>query len=147
MKPGICFKEIWSDDDVVVLKIDSFDGNSLFSTKVYVGHQSLVDLTAELSDFKDKVYGGIYDIQMGAFGPEYANGAFRARLHFSQHSKIHITVEAESEFEDFGRKNVASRATLYLISEPVLLDNFIAELLTLSAGSRDEAKLESLYPA
>ena len=63
MKPGICFKKIWFDDDVVELKIDSFDGNSLFSTKVYVGHQSLVDLTAELSDFKNEVYGGIYDIK------------------------------------------------------------------------------------
>jgi hypothetical protein len=40
-------------------------------------------------------------------------------------------------------KKVASKATLYLISEPVLLDNFIVELKALSAGSTDEAKLEA----
>jgi len=144
MKPGINFKRIWSDDDLIELRIDSCDGTSLFSIKVHVGHQSVSDLIAELYDFKDKVYGGIYDIQMGAFGPEYASGAFHARLHFHQHSRIHITIEGESEFNDFGGKNVASKATLYMATEPVLLDNFIAELKMLSAGSRNEAKLEAL---
>jgi len=151
MKPGIYLKEIWSDDDIVELKIESFDGKSLFSANMYIGRQglmyggqqSLKDLIDTLTVFKDQVNGGICDIQMGAFGPEYANGAFHARLHFHHHSKIHITVEAESGFEDFGTKNVAGRATLYLITEPVLLDNFIVELKMLSSGSRDEAKLEA----
>jgi hypothetical protein len=111
---------------------------------VYVGHQGMKDLIVELSIFKDHIYGGIYDIQMGEFGPEYASGAFHARLHFHQHSKLHITIEAQSEFEEFGTKNVASEATLYLISEPILLDNFIADLKALGAGLRDEAKLEAV---
>jgi hypothetical protein len=144
MKTGIYFKKIWSDDDLVELQIDSCDGNSLFSSKVYVGHRRLEDVVSELDVFKEELHGGIYEIQMGAFGPEYANGTFSARLHFYEHSKIHITIEAESEFGDFGGKNVAGRATLYLTSEPVLLDNFITELRALSAGSRTEAKLESL---
>lgn len=144
MKPGIYFKKIWFDDDVVELKIDSFDGNSLFSNKVYVGHQGMKDLIAELSVFRDHVYGGSYDIQMGEFGPEYASGAFHARLHFHKHSQIHITIKAQSEFEEFGMKNVASEATIYLVSEPILLDNFIAELKALSSGLRDEAKLEAV---
>jgi hypothetical protein len=96
-----------------------------------------------LAPSKDHVYGGIYDIQFGVFGPEYASGAFHARLHFHKLSKIHITVKAQSGFEEFGMKHVASESTLYLISEPILLDNFIAELKALSAGLRDEAKLEA----
>ena len=128
MNPGIYFKKIWFDDDVLEIQIHSSDGDSLFANRVYVGHQSLKDLIAELSVFKDHVYGGIYDIQLGSFGPEYASGAFHARLHFQQLSKIHITVTAQSGFEEFGMKQVASQATLYLISEPILLDNFIAEL-------------------
>jgi hypothetical protein len=143
MKSGIYFKKLWFDDDVVELQIDSCDGNSLFSNQVFVGHQAIKDLIAELSVFKDHVYGGIYDIQFGAFGPEYARGAFHARLHFQKLSKIHITVKAQSGFQEFGMKHVASESTLYLISEPILLDNFIAELKALSAGLRDEAKLEA----
>jgi hypothetical protein len=144
MNAGIHFKKIWFDDDVIELKIDSFDGNSLFSNEAYVGHHDMVNLIAGLNNFKDQVYGGIYDIQLGAFGPEYAGGAFHARLHFQDRGKVHITINTQSQFEEFGMKNVASEATLYLVSEPALLDNFIAELKALKAGLRDEAKLEAV---
>ena len=143
MKTGIYFKKVWFDDDLIELKIDSSDGQSLFSHKVYVGHQELDELIAGLNIFRDHVHGGLYNIQLGEFGPEYAKGAFHARLHFQQLSKIHITVKAQSEFEEFGIKKVASEATIYLISEPVLLDNFIAELRALRAGLRDEVKFEA----
>ena len=83
------------------------------------------------------MYGGIYDIRLGSFGPEYASGTFHARLHFQKLSKIHITVKAQSGFEEFGMKHVASEATLYLVSEPIPLDNFITELKALSAELRD----------
>jgi hypothetical protein len=143
MKPGIYLKKTWFDEDVIELKIDSSDGNSLFSNKVYVGHQEMDDLIAGLSNFRNHVHGGIYNIQFGEFGPEYANGAFHARLHFQKPGKIYVTLNAQLEFEEFGIKNVASEATLYLVSEPILLDNFIDELKALNAGLRDEAKLEA----
>ena len=147
MKPGIYFEKIWSDDDLIEIKIDSFDGSSLFSNKVYVSNSGIKDLIAGLSDFKGKVYGGIYDLRMGEFGTEYANGAFHARLHFHHHSKIHITIKAQNEFEDFGMKKVASEATLYLTCEPIMLDNFIAELKGLKTSARPDAKLEALRVA
>lgn len=52
MNPGIYVKKIWFDDNVVELKIDSFDGNSLFSNKVYVGHQKMDDLITGLYTIK-----------------------------------------------------------------------------------------------
>ena len=143
MQPGISLKKIWSDEHLIELKIDSFDGNSLFSNEVYVGHQEIEDLIEGLNTFKDHVHGGIYDIQLGEFGPEYANGAFQARLHFHSQSKLHITINAQSDFEEFGMKKVASEATLYLVSEAGLLDNFIVELRALKADMKDEAKLEA----
>jgi hypothetical protein len=143
MNPGIFFEKIWSDEDVVELKINSCDGYSLFSNKVYVGHPEMDELIAGLDAFRGHAYGGMYNIEFGAFGPEYANGAFHARLHFQKPGKIYVTVKAQSGFEDFGVKNVASEATLYFTSEPVLLDNFIAELRALRTGLTDEAKLEA----
>lgn len=68
------------------------------------------------------------------FGPEYANGAFVARLHFQDRGKIHVSINAQSEFEDFGIKRVASEAQLYFITETALLDNFITELKSLNNG-------------
>jgi hypothetical protein len=143
MKPGIHFKKIWFDNDVVELRIESFDGDSFFTTKVYVGHQDFDALIEGLNAFKDHVYGGIFNIKLGGFGPEYANGAFDARLHFQNRGKIHVTIKSQSDYKEFGDKNVASEATLYLISEPGLLDNFIGELRQLQTTVTDEATLEA----
>ena len=142
MKPGIRFEKIWFDDDMVELIVSSSDGTALFVNNVYAAHQSVDDLIIGLDTFKNQVYGGIYDIRFGEFGPEYANGAFEARLHFQDKGKIYITINAQSAFDSFGEKNVASEVTLYLVSEPALLDNCIAELRALKVGQRNDARLE-----
>jgi hypothetical protein len=46
--------------------------------------------------------------------------------------------------EEFANKVVASKATLYLKWEPVLLDRFIVEMVALAAGTSDEAELEGI---
>ena len=143
MNPGIYLQKIGFDEDVVELRIESSDGNSLFSNTVYVGHQELNDLIAGLNTFRDHICVGIYNIQFGAFGPEYDNEAFHARLHCQKPGKIYVTVNTQSEFKEFGIKKVASEATLYFTTEPILLDNFIAELRALRTGLKEEAKLEA----
>jgi hypothetical protein len=143
MTPGIQFTKIWFDIDVVEFEIESSDGKSLFSNQVYVGHGHLNDLIEGLSTFRRHVHGGIYDIAFGSFGPEYASGAFHARLHFQPPGKILVTVRGQSDFREFGMKTVASEATLFMWTEPILLDNFIAELRSLASGKREEAHLEA----
>ncbi|MDO9114143.1 MAG: hypothetical protein Q7U63_10145 [Polaromonas sp.] len=144
MKPGISFTKIWFDDDMVELRIQVSNGRSTFVNEVYVGHQQLTELVADLSRFKAHVHGGIYDIAFGSFGPEYAHGAFHARLHFQDRGILFVTVKSQTDFQDFGKKNVASEATLYLKTEPALLDNFIAEVKEMSDGKRENAALETI---
>ncbi|CAN7153357.1 hypothetical protein [Polaromonas sp. LjRoot131] len=144
MKPGISFTKIWFDDDMVELRIKVSNGDSIFTNDVYVGHQQLMDLVKDMDRFKTHVHGGIHDVMFGAFGPEYASGAFHARLHFQERGILFVTVKSQSDFADFGKKNVASEATLYLRTEPALLDNFIEEIRQLSGGKRDDALLEAI---
>lgn len=129
---------------MVELRIEACDGTSSFMNKVYVGHQNLHDVIRELNTFKDHLHGGLYDLRFGEFGPEYAAGAFHARLHFQARGKLLISVRMESEYSEFGRKNVASAASLYLISEPSLLDSFIESLRAVCDGHRVDAELESI---
>lgn len=143
MKTGIYLRKIWFDNDVVELRVECSDGTSRFVTKVYAAHD-VNGAVEELSIFKTHVHGGIYELVLGAFGPEYAGGAFHARLHYRAPGQIFITVRGESDFEEFGIKTVASEATLYLRTEPALLDNFIAELAELKSGNRDDAHLEAV---
>ncbi len=144
MKAGIQLTKVWFDDDVVELRVDVSDGNSFFSNRVYVGYSTLSEIVSELNVFRDQVYGGLLDIRFGEFGPEFANGAFYAQLHFAKPGKLHITCKQQSEFEDFSVMKVASEATLYLETEPVLLDNFISDLRGLHMEKREEAYLEAI---
>jgi hypothetical protein len=144
MKTGISFTKIWFDDDMVELRIQVSDGPCTFVNEVYVGHQQLTELVAGLSRFKTHVHGGIYDMAFGSFGPEYAHGAFHARLHFQERGILFVTVKSQSNFQDFGKKNVASEATLYLRTEPALLDNFISAVKDMSDGKREDAALETI---
>lgn len=143
-RAGISFTKIWSDDDRVELRIEVSDGRSSFSNDVYVGRAQLGTVVAELHTFKNHIYGGLYDLRFGEFGPEYASGAFHARLLFQERGLLHVTVKSQSEFNDFGKKNVASDATLFLKTEPALLDNFIRALASLSNGVEESAHLEAI---
>jgi hypothetical protein len=144
MTPSIAIEKVWSDDDVVELAITTSDGCSSFYVKAYTGHENLKSLVAGLDCFKDQLYGGIYDMKLGEFGPEYANGAFQARLHFHPDGRGHlfITVHAESDWRPFSKTDVASCATLYLKSEPALLDRFIGELRRVSSATHGSATFE-----
>lgn len=117
------------------------DGRSLFSTDIYVGHSHLNKIVDELDTFKTHVYGGIYDIEFGCFGPEYASGAARIRLHFHHLARICVSAFTESEYADFSIKKISSRGEVYFYSEPGLLDNFITELRSMSKQQSDEATL------
>jgi hypothetical protein len=144
MDRGIRIARIWSDDDVVELTIEVADGTSRFANRVYVGFGHLADTIASLDTFKMQVHGGLLDLRFGEFGCEYANGAFHARFHYGERGKLHITCQQESEFMEFGRKTVASCATMYLTSEPALLDRFIVELKRIPTDAHGEAHLEAV---
>jgi hypothetical protein len=144
MDRGIRIRRIWSDDDMVELAIEVANGVSRFVNQVYVGYQSLADAIANLDSFKTQLYGGLLDVRFGEFGPEYANGAFHARFHFPKPGKLFVTCRQESEFSEFGRKTVASCATMYICSEPALLDRFIEELRRIPTDAEGEAGLEAV---
>lgn len=55
---------------MVELRIEVCDGTSTFSNKVYVGNQDLCNVVVALNTFKDHIYGGLYDLRFGEFGPE-----------------------------------------------------------------------------
>jgi hypothetical protein len=142
MHQGITLKNIWHDDDMYEFQVISSDGVSIFVNEIYVGYGTYDELIEDLDRFKSQIYGGIYDIELGSFGPEYASGAFTARLHFQDRGLIYVSIQAQSEFVDFGKKNVASEARLFFKTEPALLDNFIHQLKQLKSGTTNEASLQ-----
>lgn len=144
MMRGIRFARQWIDEDMVELTIEIGDGSAVFSNQIYVGHKQLRDAVEGLHAFKDHVYGGIFNLRFGEFGPEYGSGAFDARLQFRQRGKIWLRVSAQSQFERFDGKDFASEATLYLITETALFDQFVRDFRAMSVGDGEQAKLEAI---
>jgi len=142
MDSNISLQKIWFDDSMEEFKVSVSNGTSLFSCEIYTDLNFVNELASELNSFREHIYGGIYDIEMGEFGPEYGSGAFKARLHFNETGKLCISTQQQSEFFDFSRRKESHEAKFYLRTEPILLDNFITELKTLASGSSDTAKLE-----
>src|SRR5687767_10661808 len=113
MSKGIRIDRVCSDEDGIELKVEVSDGRSSFVNAVYVGHAQLARAVSELGAFKDQVHGGLLDLRFGEFGPEYASGAFHGRFHFPRPGRLYVSCEQESDFAEFSKKTVASRATLY----------------------------------
>jgi hypothetical protein len=144
MKASILFENIWSDSDIVELKITVDDGNSSFCNRIYASYVQIHNIVIGLDEFKNHIYGGLFNFELGEFGPEFANGAFYGRLHFGTQGKIYISTKQQTEYFDFGRKNVASESNLYVISEPALLDNFIEQFRTIDKEVGNAALLECI---
>ena len=144
MKPGIRITRLWFDVDVVELRICVSDGTSSFSNDVYVDHDTFKEAVSSLQMFRNHSHGGLLNLQFGEFGPEFAKGAFHARFQLLMPGRLFVTCRQESGFEEFANKKVASKATLYVKSEPVLLDRFIEEMVALVARTSAEAELEGI---
>lgn len=141
MKPSLEIQKIWEDDDMIEVIFTVSDGQSTFATKLYVGRGTLKETVENLDRFRLKVHGGIYDLEWGSFGPEYASGAVRIRLHFYHNARLCISGLMESDYTEFGHKKIASKGELYFYSEPAWLDNFIEELRALCKGASNSASL------
>ena len=141
MNPHFTIQKIWNDDDLIELSIEVSDGKSMFLNTVYVATDAIQHLATDLAKFREQIYGGLYDIRFGEFGPEYANGALHARLHFHAHGRLFISTWQQTDFEEFTKTQVASEAKMYLKADPISLDNFIVELKSMNTGLNDKATL------
>jgi hypothetical protein len=143
-KPYLWLKKVWADDDIIELVILANDGGNTFSINVYAGHAEVKELYGKLNTFRTQIHGGIIDVTLGSFGPEYAYGAFQGRFHFArnQRGRVLVSLQMQSTFFDFGQKNVASECKMYLVTEPGLLDDFIRSFSHLDENVGTECRLE-----
>jgi hypothetical protein len=131
----------WSDEDVLQLQFEVSDGASTFVCSTYVAPDWYAETATALERFGKQVYGGLYDMQAGTAGPEFAEGAFDARFHWYKPTELFISTRQESGFFDFKGLHVASEGRLFLRTEPALLDRFVAELRAASPSDRSVATL------
>ena len=142
MLPRILITRRWFDDDVAQLAFEVCDGVSVFVNEAYVSLDWGTEAAAALRTLVPQIYGGMYNLQAGDGGPEYASGAFYARFHWYKPDQLLISTRQQGDFFDFKRSEVAPQATMYLRTEPALLDRFIASLPSIDDPKGGPAELQ-----
>ena len=82
MAPRIAITRTWSDNDVAQLAFEVCDGTSVFTNEAYVPLDWGVVTASALRAFGQQIHGGMFDLQAGAEGFEYAGGFTQARFHW-----------------------------------------------------------------
>ena len=144
MLPRIAITRRWSDNDVAQLTVEVCDGVSIFANEAYVRLDWGATAAAALRTFGRQIHGGIFDLVAGQSGPEYASGSFRARFHYYKPNELLISTRQQGDFFAFKRGEVAPEATLFLRTEPGLLDRFVAALPALDTSDSSLAVLECI---
>ena len=142
MVPIPTIRRTFTDADVFRHAFEVCDGTSLFVSEAYASIDWGETSANALRAFSRHVHGGLFNLEVGNGGPEYASGAFRARFHFYKPTDLLISTTQQGEYFPFKAREVATEAKLFLRTEPALLDRFIAELPALDRPDGGVASLE-----
>jgi hypothetical protein len=142
MLPRIVITRTWSDNDVAQLTFEVCDGVSVFANEAYDALDWGATAAAALRTFGHQIHGGLFNLAAGEEGPEYASGSFRARFHYYKPNQLLISTFQQGDFFSFKGSRVAATATMFLRTEPSLLDQFIAALPALDASDGGRAVLQ-----
>jgi hypothetical protein len=142
MLPRITITRRWSDNDVAQLTFEVCDGVSVFANEAYASLDWGATAAAALRTLGHQIHGGLFNLEAGEEGPEYASGAFRARFHYYKPNQLLISTIQQGDFFSFKGSQVAPTATMFLRTEPALLDRFVTALPALDASDGAQAILE-----
>ena len=92
MLPHSAITRIWSDDDVAQLSFEVCDRVSTFTSEAHVTLEWGATAASALRILVGQIHGGLFTLEAGDGGPEYASGAFRARFHY--YKPTHLLISA-----------------------------------------------------
>jgi hypothetical protein len=149
MKTGFQLKYLWHDIDVYEFEATASNGQFSGAAKAYVPIGGLAEAAASLEGFPRHV-SDAREIQLGAFGREFAGGGVSLRF-FCKDSSGHAVVEFRFESED--ESNTGSRwnlpeqtAHFFAGIEATAVDEFVGELRRLEENKSGIALLRFHLP-
>ena len=82
MTPRIAITRTWSDNNIPQLTFEVCDGTSVFTNEAYVPGGGGGEQASALRAFGQQIYGGLFHLQAGEEGFEYASGYIQAGFHW-----------------------------------------------------------------
>ena|SRR5687768_5864251 len=144
MIPRIAINRTWSDNDLAQLAFEVCDGASVFANEAYAPLNWGVSTASALRTFGRQIHGGLFDLEAGEEGFEYAGGYIRIRFHWYKPDQLLISTWQQGAHFPFKGSEAAADARLFLKTEPALLDRFVADLPSLDTQGAGQATLECI---
>ncbi|MGO1069802.1 hypothetical protein [Lysobacter sp. CA199] len=144
MGKSIAFTKLRLQDGRLDLRIETCDERGVVSCEIHATDRELERFADDLHGFRNVSNQSACEFQLGTFEPESANGGIRIRIRFHAPGTLALTVSQRQAPQEPGGDRVHAAASMHVLSEPALLDDFISQWSGLVAGSRDEATLRCL---
>lgn len=141
MQIGFEFRIIWSDSDVVKLRISAWDGEFGGSVEPYMAVGELKEIAAKLSGFPHSP-ADMREVVIGAFDRKIAGGGLRMRFHCvdgAGHTFVEAAMNANCE-----RAGTVQSAVLSVPVEAAAVDVFVRELRELESDESHVAHLKGI---
>lgn len=138
MNPGLKVSYLWHDNDVVEVRITAENAGFRGSADVYVGTDGLLEAATILAGFPQDSLDK-REVVFGAAGKGFAGGFVHLEFYckdMAGHAEFRATIEG-----DYGERELAESATVYVDFDPAVLDEFLAELQRLEKGHRGSAAM------
>jgi hypothetical protein len=96
-------------DDVAQLTFEVCDGVSVFTNEAYASLDWGATAAAALRTFDRQIHGGLFTLEAGEGGSEYASGSFRVRFHYYKPNQLLISTIQEGDFFRLTNSSARSR--------------------------------------
>ncbi|HKV47066.1 MAG TPA: hypothetical protein VJN69_03160 [Candidatus Acidoferrales bacterium] len=141
MRTGIEFRIIWSDSDVVKIRVSACDGEFSGSVEAYAVVGGLNGVAERLSGFPQSP-SDMREVTLGAFDRKVAGGGLRMKFHCVD-SAGHAFVEA-TLYTNQEKGGTVQMAVLSVPVEPAAIDIFVRELHELESDESRVAYLQGI---
>jgi hypothetical protein len=132
------------DEDGTVLTLDVNNEFASVHIQSFVNRPLLEDFVGGLQSFSKLATNSKFEFRFGEFGPRAAGGAASFDFQYIGRGQIIVGMLLESPYRDCGSLKIADSASLKFQTQPVLLDNFIAELRQLALCNTNTAIFEGI---
>ncbi|MEZ5990062.1 MAG: hypothetical protein R3F30_13220 [Planctomycetota bacterium] len=131
MDTGVKFEIIWSDDDLVEVRVHASNGRFAGTVDCYGGHDEIPRIIEAVRGFPTSSEDR-RELEIGTFDPDFAGGGARLVLRCADaagHAVADVTVRADP----CGNGWPAETASFSVPVEPAAIDEFVVALGSMSS--------------
>ena len=145
---GLLIKFLWSDIDVIEIRISASNGEFSGTADAYIGWDGLAQAASVLAGFPNSI-NDVRELTLGTMDPGFASGGASMRFFCkdsSGHAVAEVVISSEDERLTHGWSRPAQSAHFFAHIEANAVDEFVRELSAFDPHDSGVASLAFTEP-